>query len=162
MMRIYCLSLLLCLMFFSCQTEPKNNWKPLNLLQYDIPLTILAPDSAKVKTMDLLVQKDVTIKQGDDYYIQIFASDAVTTDHKKIVRELKADVQNNPYFSKFVFEEEDGFIYETTIDSTFQSFSFRQVRIQGDREFIFRTGLVGDFTEEQVRKMYDAVKPRKK
>ena len=153
---------LLCLLFFACQQEPKTNLKPLNLLQYDIPLTIMAPDSAEVKTMDLLVQKDVTIKGGDDYFVQIFVSDAITTDTKKILADLMADVKKNRYFSKMVKEEENGFIYETMIDSTHTNYGFRQVRVQGDREFIFQTGLIGTFDQAQVEIMYNAVKPVKK
>ena len=150
------------LLFFACQQNPKNDWKPLDLLQYDVPLTILAPDSAEVKTMDLLVQKDVTIKKGKDYSIQIFISDALTSDVKKIIAEIKGEVKNNPYFSKFTLEEDNGFIYETVIDSTHYNYGFRQVRIQGDREYIFSTGLIGTFDQQQVEDMYNAVKPQAK
>ena len=82
---------------------------------------------------------------------RFFAADANTTNAKMIVEELKKDAENNPYFSKIVSEDDDGFIYETMIDSTF-SYKFRQVRIQGDREYIFQTGLIGSFTLDQVKK----------
>ncbi|MEM9824218.1 MAG: hypothetical protein AAF985_24245 [Bacteroidota bacterium] len=150
------------LLLFACQQSPTKSWQPLDLLKYGVPITIMAPDSAKVKTMDLLVQKDVTIKKGEDYYVQIFSSDATTSDHKKILAELKADVKNNPYFSKFLLEEDKGFIYETVIDSTHYNYGFRHIRIQGDREYIFQTGLIGNFDQEQVEAMYDAVQPTTK
>jgi len=160
-MRNYFLIALLSLIFFACQQDASSNLKPLNLLEYDIPITIMAPDSAEVKTMDLLVQKDVTIKSGDDYFVQIFVSDAVTTDTKKIVAELMAEVKKNRYFSKIIKENPEGFIYQTAIDSTHTSYGFRQVRVQGDREFIFQTGLIGTFDQQQVENMYEAVKPVK-
>lgn len=160
-MRNYFLILLFACLLFACQQEAVTNLKPLDLLQYDVPITIMAPDSAEVKTMDLLVQKDITIKGGDDYSVQIFVSDATTTDTKLIVAELLADVKKNPYFTKVVKEDTDGFIYETAVDSTHISYGFRQVRVQGDREFIFRTGLIGTFNQKQTERMYEAVRPIK-
>ena len=82
----------LCVLFLlgACQSDPTSNLKPLNLLEHGIPITILAPDSAKIRTMDLLVQKDITVKGEDGYDLQIFASDATSTDVSKIASELKA------------------------------------------------------------------------
>ena len=54
-------------------------------------------------------------------------------------------------------EEESVFIYETQIDST-NYYSFQYVYLQGDKEYIFTTGLAKTFDLKQVEKMYVGVK----
>lgn len=148
------------ILMWACQrNSSEQDWVEKDLLQYGIPITIMAPDSAEVNSSDLggLIQ-DVTIKKGDDYYIQIYASDAETTDIAKVKSAQLSEVKSNRYFSKIVQEETEGFIYETVIDSSAINYGFRYVRVQGDKEFIFQTGLVGNFSLEQVERMYEAVK----
>jgi len=150
-------------MLGACQSDPTSSLTPLSLLPHGIPITIMAPDSAKVRTMDLLVQKDITVKGEDGYDLQIFASDATSTDVSKIASELKGEVKNNPYFSKIIDETDpNGFIYETKLDSMSTSYGFQLVRVMGDREYIFQNALVGTFSEEEIRTMYQAVKEKKK
>jgi len=159
------LCVVLCVLFLlsACQSDPTSHLKPLSLLPHGIPITIMAPDSAKVRTMDLLVQKDITVRGKDGYDLQIFASDATSSDVSKIASELKGEVKNNPYFSKIVDESEaNGFIYETKLDSTITSYGFQLVRVMGDREYIFQNALVGTFSEADIRTMYQAVKEKKK
>lgn len=136
-----------------------DEWVEKDLLEYGIPITIMAPDSAEVNSSDLggLIQ-DVTIKKGDDYYIQIYASDAETTDIARVKSAQLAEVKSNRYFSKIVTEDMDGFVYETVIDSTAINYGFRYMKVQGDKEFIFQTGLVGSFTQEEAERMYEAVR----
>lgn len=150
-------------LFFACQQEAKEEWKPLDLLQYGVPITIMAPDSAKVNADDLgggLI-KDITIKGEEDYSIQLYASAAETNDIAKIKADQLAEVKANRYFSKIINEEEAGFIYETAIDSNNINYSFRYIQLKGDLECVFQTGLVGSFTQEEAQKMYEAVKPKK-
>jgi len=163
MKKLFILSTLITIGIIACKTDPISSLKPLSLLPHGVPITIMAPDSAKVRTMDLLVQKDITVKGDDGYNLQIFASDASTTDVGRIVSGLKNEVKNNPYFTRMVNEEDpNGFIYETKIDSTNTSYGFQLVRVMGDREYIFQNALVGTFTEEEVATMYAAVKEQKK
>lgn len=160
--RIYAFSLLFTIGFLSCQSDSNAKLQPLDLMRYDIPLTIMAPDSVDVKTMDLVVQKDVTIKgEGDEnYYIQIYAADAATNDIAEVKAEQLTEVKSNRYFSKIIEEEAAGFIYETTIDST-NNYGFRYVHLQGDKQYIFQTGLIGKFTQEDAKSMYQAVQQKK-
>lgn len=148
------------ILMWACQQNgTEQDWVEKDLLQYGIPMTILAPDSAEVNSSDLggLIQ-DVTVKEGDEYYVQIYASDAETMDIAKVKSAQLSEVKSNRYFSKIVQEETDGFIYETVIDSTAINYGFRYVRVQGDKEYVFQTGLVGSFTLEQVEKMFEAVR----
>lgn len=148
------------ILMWACQrNSTEQDWVENDLLQYGIPIVIMAPDSAEVNSSDLggLIQ-DVTIKKGEDYYVQIYASGAETTDIAKVKSGQLSEVKSNRYFSKIVKEDADGFIYETVIDSTLTNYGFRYVRVQGDKEFVFQTGLVGNFSLEQVEKMYEAVR----
>lgn len=150
--------LALSFLFVYCQQEVQEDLKPLDLLEWGVPMTIMAPDSATVKTMDLGgVLKDITIKGADNYSLQIYATDAATTDVARVKATQLAEVKTNPYFSKIVREEEAGFIYENIVDTENVYYGFRYVRIQGDKEYIFQTGLIGSFTLEEVEKMYSAV-----
>ena len=149
--------------FFACQNTSNTKLKPLDLLQYGIPITIMAPDSAKVVSGTLSFSKDVTIKsEADNYDLQIFAYDATTTDLSSIKASHLAEVKNSQYFSRIIEDEPAGFIYETAFDSTATNYGFKYLKIQGDKEYIFQTGLVGDFSLEEVKLMYDAVKNEKK
>lgn len=148
------------LILWSCSSEPE--FKPVNLLEYGMPVTILAPDSPDIKKVNLVLQDDVSIKKGDDFYVQIFAAQATTNDPVKLKEVLKDDVLNNPFFAEMIEEFEHGFIYRDQIDSLHSTYGFRFAKIMGDREYVFQTGLTGSFTEEQVRKMYEAVQYKEK
>ncbi len=148
-------------MFIGACTQDKGpKWAPLDLMPYGVPLTIEAPDSAKVKTTDLGLIKDITVKEGEDYYIQLYASSASTNDVAKIKTDQLSEVKNNRFFSKIVKEEADGFIYETAIDSANINYGFRYIYLQGDMEYIFQTGLIGTFTQEETEMMYEAVQQK--
>ncbi len=151
----YGIAFFMLLLCFSCGKEEVK--KPLNLLQYGLPITIQAPDSAKVKTSDMGIFKDISVVSGDDYAVQIFASKAISVDILKIKTEQLATVQNTPYFSKLVREEDQGFIFENKIDST-ANYSFRYIQVMGDQEIIFQTGMSGIFSLEEVEEMYKSVK----
>lgn len=143
-----------------CQNNQQEAWKPLDLLEYGIPLTVMAPDSTEVNKMNLGgILQDVTLKNGEDYYIQIYASDATTNDIAKLKAEQLSEVKTNKFFTRVVSEEEDGFIYETKIDTT--NFGFRYIYLQADREYIFQTGLTGTYSLEEVERMMEAVKQGK-
>ena len=105
---------------------------------------------------DLLGQKDITI-EGENYSVQLFVSDATTTDATEVKNTMLAEVQNQQYFSKVIKEDPTGFIYETVIDSTYISYRFYHIKIKGDKELLFRSGLQGKFTQEQTEATYQAV-----
>ena len=146
------------IMIISCAKNPTANYVDLDLMSYEMPIVIKAPADAEIKKMDLIVQRDITVKSGDDYYVQIFESDMSTSDANSVKEELLKDVQENPFFNALISEEANGFIYKTMIDSTQENYGFRYVRIQGDKEYTFQTGMIGQFTLDQVKNMYEAVK----
>lgn len=150
------------LLFFACGEESAtSNLSKRSLLQYGIPLNIMTPDSVEVEVSDLMVYKDVTIKGATDekFDIQIFASEATTSQPETVKNNLLTDVKANPYFSEIVKDEPTGFIYKTMVDSSSINYGFRRFQLEGDREYIFQTGMMGRFTLEEVEEMYEAVKP---
>jgi hypothetical protein len=151
--------LLVIVLLANCEKDPSKNWKPKDLITYGIPITILSPDSVIVRAQDYSWMKDVTLKNDEDkYFVQIYASNATTTDLARVKSDQLNTVKDMRYFSKVVREDEEGFIYESAIDSTNTSYGFRYVQIKGDKEYVFQTGLVGTFSLEDVENMYKAVK----
>lgn len=138
----------------SCGNTVKQ--EKLDLMSYGLPIAISAPAEAEVAVDDMGVWKDVTVKKGDDYFIQILSSKASSLDISKLKTAALDEVKGGRFFSKIIQEEDAGFIFEKKIDDNI-NFDFRYFKIQGDSEYSFQTGLIGTFTEEQVRSMYDSV-----
>jgi len=148
--------LLLCLFLLSSCSEPKANYPDLDLMSYGLPIKIKAPLDAKVKFSDMLLMKDVTVKK-DDYDLQIFGSEVVTLDIAKIKQEQLNAAKAKSSFSKVIQDDPNGFIFEKVrIDSSL-NYDFRYIKIQGDQQYVFQTGLIGKFTEDQVRDMFVSV-----
>ncbi len=158
-MKCYYYLLAIVLGLTACQKDYSDDWKPLNLLEYGLPVTLLAPDSAQVEVTDLGLLQDVKVegKADENYSIQIYASEAETNDISRLKADQLTDIKDNRLFSRIVREEEQGFIYETRIDSSF-FYSFRYVHVKGDKELIFTTGLADTYQLEEVEAMYNAVK----
>ncbi len=150
-------------LLFSCNNESNNNYKPLRLLQYNVPLTIMAPDSVKVEKEDLILQQGLTFRNdAERYYVQLWMRKNLKNDILQLKGDLLTEVKEDRYFSKIVREDEDGFIFEKQIDSTYTNYDFRYCKIQADKEYIFQTGFIGTFTLEEVTKMYEGVRNQQK
>jgi hypothetical protein len=132
--------------------------KELDLSSHGLPMTILAPDSAVVQEKDYNFMRDITVKSGDRFFLQIFEFGAPKQDAAgEKLRQLAA-VREDPFFLEVIREEDQGFIFSKMADSTHVDYDFRFVRILGDKELIFQSGLVGTFSLEDVQRMYKAVK----
>ncbi|PHI20002.1 hypothetical protein CEQ90_09680 [Lewinellaceae bacterium SD302] len=142
----------------SCQSDGKSGWQELNLMRYNIPVSIMAPDSAKVNTAEVSgVVRDVTIEDAEnDFLVQIFSGQAFTSDLARLKSAQLELVRDNPYFSRIVKEDPAGFIFENKIDST-SAFGFRYVVYQGDLEIVMQNGMGRIFNQEAVEQMYESV-----
>lgn len=128
------------------------------MVKHGLSIKIKAPAEPEVKVVDMGIAKDVTIKKGDSYDIQIVSSTATEYDVSKILAEKKAEVEAGIYFSQIIQEDENGFVFEKKIDDENLNYDFRAVRIIGDVEYDFQAGLTGNFSKEDVLDMYDAIK----
>lgn len=139
------------------EEKAESKFAELDLLSHGMPIIIQAPSDPVIKSMNLAVQKDLTVKKGPDFSLQIYESDALVRDPAAIKARLLYEVQGNKYYQKIVSDDEQGFIYQTAIDSSYINFGFRHFRLQGDKEYVFQTSLGGKFTLEAVQDMYNAV-----
>ena len=145
--------------FAACQQDEMANWQPVSLESHGVAVDILVPDTAHldIKESDLGIIKDLTVQAGEGYSLQIFASDAGSTTLRQLVEDQKKEVTSQPLFDKIIEEYDDGFLFQNSIDSTTQSFDFRKVMLKDSREYLFRTGMLGIFTEDQARNMYKSI-----
>lgn len=150
--------LILCIAisFISCKGSSLNNYEEMDLLAYGMPVSIMAPVGATATKQDYGVMLDVVVK-GERYEVQIYSSNTTTLDINKIKQQKLNDVKLDRYFSKIIEEEENGFIFEKNIDENIR-FDFRYIKVIGDKEFTFQKGLTGNFSESEIRSMYEAVK----
>lgn len=150
------ISCLLLVLWSGCHDE--KGMKPIDLADHGLPITILAPDSAVIQEKDYNFMRDITVRKGDNYFLQIFEFAAPRQDAAgEKLRQLAA-VQQDPFFKEVIREEDKGFIFSKLADSTRVDYDFRYVRILGEKELIFQAGLVGTFSLEDVTRMYNAVK----
>lgn len=154
--------LFICLFLASCQSDTSRAWQPLDLTGNNIPVTIMAPDSARVQTSNLSgIMQDVTIKSpADGYSVQILASQAATNDMARLKATQLELVRSNRYFEQIVTEDDQGFIFENRIDSL-PLYGFRYILYRGDQEIVFQNGLEGTFDLPEIEAMYAAVKQEK-
>lgn len=136
--------------------SPAAELPDLDLMSEGIPLKIKAPKDAKVKKKDLGVFKDITIKNDDKFYIQITAGQAYDSSAKVRKNEELESIKEQTNFSRIIKEDDTGFIYEKKVGDVL-SYDFRELKIQGDTEYLFQTGLIGSFSLEEVELMFDAV-----
>lgn len=151
---------MLCQML-SCKSNPSDSWKETSLLKYNIPLYIRLPDSVEFKLLDFGIAKDISIKGPDNFHLQILTSEALHSNLKKAIADDKISVRSHPFFSKFIEESDDGFIFEKKIDADYTTYDFRHFKISGNTEIIFQMGLLGQFSEAEARRMYKLCKDAK-
>jgi hypothetical protein len=162
-MKQFFIILVLGFLLPNCIGHQSKPWVPMDLQQYGIPATILAPaDSTQIENFDLAGVKDLSITSTGStcYAIQIYSG---KTRGKKLMeqtfRQIR-EVRSNPDFGKIIEQHQDGFIYEVKSASK-ERYSFRYVHLVSDTEIIFTTALNQRFSMENVKKMYAAVKQKK-
>ncbi|MGK0387917.1 MAG: hypothetical protein ACI94Y_000644 [Maribacter sp.] len=144
-------------MMASCNTDNGPALKPLNLLSYGFPITIMAPDSAKVEKSLGGIIEELTITGDGNYGVLVRSSMASITDVAKIKADELKMTKEYRYFSKILQEDPAGFLYETAIDSTNISYEFLYIKVQGDKEYQFRTPYTGSFTEKEAKRIYESL-----
>lgn len=149
--------LALIILIASCKSDPLADMQKTELMSYGFPIAVHAPAGAEFVKGDLGVMQDLTIKAGDNYYVQILGSDATTLDAKEVLQNQMSQAKAHPFFSKIIMEEDNGFIFEKNTDGRI-NYDFRYIKLQGEKEYIFQTGLVGNFTQDDVKAMYASVK----
>lgn len=148
----------LVLIFFSCESDTnKVDLVPLDLMKYGAPFIIMAPDSIAVGVEDNLISKDLVIKFNKSYDVLVQIQDAADSSSERFRKEQEELVRSGRFFSKMVQTDEKGFVFENKVDSTYINYGFRYLVLQNDKEYIFQSGLYGNYDLESVKQMYQAV-----
>ena len=148
----------LVLIFFSCESDTnKVDLVPLDLMKYGAPFTIMARDSIAVEVEDNLISKDLVIKFNKNYDVLVQIQDAADSDIERFRKEQEELVRSGRFFSEMVQTDEKGFVFENKVDSTYINYGFRYLVLQNDKEYIFQSGLYGNYDLESVKRMYQSV-----
>lgn len=138
-----------------CSREP-SGYSERHLGEFGLDLILLVPDSAHVQVKEYGPIRDFTVSDGGRFSLQIFEFQSPTGDTAgEKLRQLNT-ARQDPLFREIVREDDHGFIYAMQADSASVDYDFRYVRMIGDRELIFQTGLVGRYALEDVERMYAA------
>ncbi len=155
------LCIVLLAVVFSCKSDPNaksGSLAGLDLMKDGLPIKIKTTTNPVVKVDDLGFVKDVTIKADDNFYLQIMQGSVTTTDVAVLKAKLLEEVKLRPFFAEIVEEDDRGFIYKKQISDNRVNYDFRAIRIQGEHEYVFQTGLIGQYTLVEVQQMFAAVK----
>lgn len=153
------LSIIIVLSFLlnGCKQKTENSdYQTFDLMKYGFPIEINAPIQSTFKKGASGQMSDLTIASDSDFNVQIFMNNAITTDIYKTKIAQRELVRNNPYFVKITEDYDDGFIFENKVDDK-SIYDFKYVKIQGDKEFVFQAGIMGEFSEAQIKRMYEAI-----
>lgn len=148
--------ILFVLIILSCG-EKKAKFISTDLLTHGLPMKIMAPEGAVIEFDDMGIIKEMTIKGGDEYHVQIVSSETDLLDDKKVIEQLKKEIEGSSFFSKFIKETPTGFIFEKIVSEDYINYDFRFVKIRGDRMYTYRTGLGQQYTLDAVEQMFEAV-----
>ena len=143
-------------LFIQCKTDKSANYPSKDLLKHGFAISVKAPENAKIESDDFGIMQELTIQSGDEYNVQILKSLTNTSNLKEALDAQMKLVKGDTYFSKIIEEYENGFIFEKKIDENI-NYDFRYVKLVGEDEYVYQTGMVGTYTEESVREMYKSV-----
>lgn len=140
----------------SCQTESPQEFPTRRLLSQGMPVTVLAPDSAQIKTEDWIVQKTVVLtSEPDNYYMRVSSRPAKHFELSAAKTAILEEVQQGSSFHEVVEEKPSGFIFGKKLDSTLISYDFRHLELKGDRLYVFQIEMVPQvFSLQQAKDMY--------
>lgn len=140
----------------SCDNGTKLS--PRDLMSDGLPIKIMAPDSVQVTFDDMGIIKEMNVKGDGNYNVQITAVSTDVANLAKAIDQEKESAEGSAFFSKMIEENEDGFIYEKKIDEEYTNYDFRLVKIRGDQKYVYKTGLGEQYSLDDVKMMYNAVK----
>jgi hypothetical protein len=127
----------------------------LDLLKYGVPVTIQAPENAKVTQP--YGEGEVWIQdEASNFDIQVTKMITLGNDAAKVKAEQLEATKRVEGFSKLIMEEKSGFIFEENIDVL--NYDFKYIVVQGDKQYVFQKGFTRIATLEEVEIMYNAVK----
>ncbi len=131
-----------------------------NLLKYGIADEIYPPKEAIYTPMKNANLIGVSIAADSMLEVQAFMTASFTKDYTKLITDRKREIVGNPYFVKIVEENNQGFLFEKKISETEKSYDFRVVKLIGDNEVTYQSGIKKEYTEAEAKEMMSWVLSR--
>ncbi|MFZ1705554.1 MAG: hypothetical protein WAT79_14490 [Saprospiraceae bacterium] len=145
-------------LFFFNSCSPASNQKEnkVSLHKYGFPVSIKVPkDVAFTKGSSSFVES-LTLVNNDGFNMQVLMTNASSGSLKKAKLLQREIVINNPDFLKIIEDYDDHFIFELELNGD-RYYDFRFVKIVGNKEIVFQGGPTCNCTEENIKKMVNAV-----
>ena len=130
----------------------------ISLQEHGANIDIKIPAGAEVSSESIGYRKQISVQQ-DKFDVVILVGDEETRTPAEIKKEKLESVKALDIFSKVVQEDDNGFIYEIN-QGTDKNYDFRYVYVKNGSSHDFRRGFVGDYTLDEVKTMYNAVKQK--
>ena len=141
----------------ACSSDSASDWKEQDFMKHGLPVKFKAPDNVQVSKSNFSGSEEFKLTGSSDYGMNVMVLAATSSDASRVKSELESLVKEGKYFTRFVENESDGFIYQITVDSVHSVYGFRKVKIQGGKQVVFQNPYMSKLTEEQARKLYKAV-----
>ena len=144
----------------ACETDTaaSQDWPELNLLQYEVPVKVRAPEGTSVKSDNLGILQDVTLTGPDGYHVQLYVAEALGMPAAEVLQEQRKEVESMRYFAAVTEEFPDAFLFRVVVDTSQISYDFRHVKVVGNKEMVFQTGLTSNSTEAEAKAMLAAIR----
>ena len=140
-----------------CATDGQERWAETDLMSHGLPLKIQAPSDLEVTRSLFSGNEEFKLSGSNGYGMNVLVLEATTDKESLVKSELESLVERGKYFNKFVQSEENGFVYQITIDSLHSVFGFRKVKIQGGKQYVFQNPYMSRLTEEEAMKLYNSI-----
>jgi hypothetical protein len=138
-------------LFASMVSVAQNKTAKLNLTSIELPASIDAPFGSSI----------IIEKWSNSLAIKGFATTVVVEEVYGVSTEsLKREVKNNSVnvLSKFIKEETNGFMYESSVMANKIEYHFDFIFTIGEKSFHFYDNRPSAFTQEEVLKLYEIIK----
>ncbi len=130
----------------------------ISLQEHGANIDIKIPAGAEIKSEPIGFRNEITVKQ-DKFNIVILVKDEVTKTAAEMKKEKLDGVKKLDIFSKIIQEDDNGFIYEINQGAD-KNYDFRYIYVKNGTSHDFRRNFVGDYTLDEVKTMYNAVKQK--
>ncbi len=140
-----------------CSNDPTSKWKETDLMQYGLPVKIMAPADIEVTRSPFSGSEEFKLTGPRGYGMNVLVLDATSPDVGEVKTELENLIKKGRYFSDFVQSDNNGFVYKITIDSLHSVFGFRKVKIQGGKQIVFQNQYMSKLTQEQAQQLYTSI-----
>ncbi len=130
----------------------------ISLQEHGANIDIKIPPGAEVTSEPIGYRKQIFVQQ-DKFNLIVLVGDEETETAAEIKKENLESVKALDIFSEIIQEDDNGFIYEIN-QGTGKNYDFRYVYVKNGTSHGFRRNFVGDYTLDEVKTMYNAVKQK--